>query len=124
MSLGETVYDPSNKCIWMNFSGNAANVGGFKAVACGFLTRKGMVVFNCYAQTADFDQRLAEFNSILATVKISDDMQYQPGLGRRGGFDFARVMNSGLIGGMIGAAVGLVMWLAKKKKSAGGPTAA
>ncbi len=122
-SLGETVYDPSNKCVWISFSMNAVNVGAIKAVTCGFLTRKGMVAFNCYARTADFDQRLAEFNSILATVRISDDMQYQPGLGRRG-FDLSQVMRSGLIGGMAGAVIGLVMWLMKKKKSAGGPTAA
>ena len=124
LSLGETAYDASNQCIWIRVSMQAAGVGEVKGVTRGFLTSYGMVTFNCYAQAQDFDQRLPVFNSLLANVKISDDMRYDPTAASHGSFDFSRAGRSGLIGGLIGGAVGLFMWLSKRKKSADGPPAA
>jgi hypothetical protein len=121
LSLGDTFYDASNKCILIRFSMNAPNVGEIKALTCGFLTERGILLVHCYARAADFDRQLPIFQSILDSVRISEDLRYKPRLSDKIGFDVSQSLRSGLIGGLIGGAVGVIMWLTKRKKTQGPP---
>lgn len=121
-ALGETLYDATNRCIWMHYTIDVAQVGQIKGVTCGFLTEKGMLLFHCYGRSSEFSALLPVFQRALALVNISEELKYQPRPGDRTGLDFSRVIRAAIIGGVIGGGVllviGLVVWLARRKKPA------
>lgn len=124
-ALGETLYDATNRCIWMHYTIDLAGVGSIKGVTCGFLTEKGMLLFHCYGRSSEFSALLPVFQQALASVKISEALKYRPRLGDGAGLDFSRVIRAAIIGGIIGGSVllalGLVVRLTRKKKPAPDP---
>jgi len=119
MSLGETYYDATNKCILVRITMKVANVGEVEALTCGFLTEKGILTFHCYSTAAEFDKLLPVFQGLLKSVRLSDGLRYQPRLSDSIGFDFGRVGRSAFIGGAVGGLVGVAVWLKKKLQSKG-----
>src|SRR6266566_9890293 len=99
-ALGETVYDSTNKCLWMQFSANVAGVGPIKAVSCGFLTEKGVIYFHCYSKAAEFEELLPTFQRAMSSVGITEALRYKPHLGDPVGFDFGTVFRRTLYGAL------------------------
>lgn len=124
MSVGDTYYDATNKCILVRSTASVAGVGDIKALTCGYLTERGIIFFHCYALSGQFDDLLPVFQKLLRSVRIKDGLRYRPHLSDRTGFDFGRVGRSGLIGGVVGGLAGLVLGLFKmiqKKGQKKGP---
>ena len=107
LSLGDTYYDPTNKCLLIRMSVNVARVGEVRALTRGFLTEKGMLLFHCYAPALEFDSQLPEFQEILDSVRLSDELRYKPRLGDSIGVDFSRVARSAFVCGITAGLIGL-----------------
>jgi hypothetical protein len=113
-ALGETLFDSTNKCLWMQFSANVAGVGPIKAVSCGFLTEKGVIYFHCYSKAAEFEELLPAFQRAMSSVGITETWRYKPHLGDQVGFDFGTVFRRTLYGALIGGVAGAIVWSVKK----------
>ncbi len=113
-ALGETLYDSTNKCLWMEFSADVAGVGPIKALSCGFLTEKGVIYFHCYSRAAEFEDLLPTFQRAMSSVGITEALRYKPHLGDPVGFDFGSVFRWTLYGALIGGVAGVIIWLVKK----------
>jgi len=117
MSLGDTYYDPSNKCLWVRMSMNVGSVGEVRAVTCSFLTEKGWVSFFCYENAAEFDRQLATFLELLRSVQFTEALRYKPHYGDHFGFDFSRLGRSVVVGGLSGGLIWLAIRLMKKQQA-------
>ena len=117
MSLGETFYDTTNKCILIRFSMNVADIGEVKALTCGFLTQKGLLLFHCYTRASEFDAQLPIFQSMLKTVALSEELRYKSRLGDGISLALRRIGGSTLIGGIVGGLIGILFLLKKKAQS-------
>ena len=114
MSLGETFYDATNKCIWMQLSGTSSEGAKFRGITCGHLTEKGVLFFHFYARASEFESLLPIFNQVAASVNIRDGLKYVSRANDTGGFDFGRVRKSALTGALIGGVVGFCAWAIRK----------
>jgi hypothetical protein len=114
MSLGETFYDPTNKCLWIQISAAANEGAKFRGISCGHLTEKGILFFHFYAKESEFDSLLPTFTQVAGSVKIREGLKYVSRATDARGLDFGRVGRSALIGALIGAGVGLCAWAMKR----------
>jgi hypothetical protein len=122
LSLGETVYDPTNKCIWINFSADVAEVGKVRGVTCGYLTQKGAIFFHAYAKQAEFAALAPVFSKAFASVKLRNDLRYVSRPFDYFAFDFQRLSKNTLVGAAVGGVIGLALMLAKLFRSKRDPS--
>jgi hypothetical protein len=88
--------------------------GKIDGISALFLTSRGALTFHCYNRKADFDSTREVFESMLASVKLADNLVYQPPP-TRSSF-FSNVIGYGVIGACVGLVVGLLKWLFVGKK--------
>lgn len=81
-------------------------------VSYGYLTANGTFMLHCYAPAAEFDKRLASFESLADGVVVDAASAF---VAKKTGFDFNRTLVMAAVGGGLGLVAAVAAKMAKKK---------
>jgi hypothetical protein len=104
--VGEPVYDPDTKILWMNISMNVQGAGVVKGLSGMHLTEEGLLCVNCYALESQFDSYAPKFEATVKSVTMDPTLKYSPRV--------TDTMPTWLIGAIIGGVIGGLFSLKKK----------
>jgi hypothetical protein len=117
---GETLYDSGHQVLWMNMSMDVEAVGRILAITAVKLTETGVIQVMGYATEESAQEYLPVVESAATGMSLAPDMIYISRLTDNaptiGGINMGKVMLAAVRGGIIGGAIGLVMWINNKRK--------
>jgi hypothetical protein len=109
VGVSETSFDNQTHTLRLLAQMNVAGAGEVALLSTIILTSRGTITIHCYARKREFETFRSAFESILNSVKLSDELRYRHV--SRGSDGAQRILGYVLIGGLIGLLVGVVRWL-------------
>jgi hypothetical protein len=118
LNVGEMLYDEDKHLMWLSIAMNVAGAGPVKMMGGVYFTEKGTISIYSYAKEAEFAAQANTFESIINSVSLAEDYRYKPRAADANpllGF-LQRVGGGAWRGALIGAGVGVVIALLRRKK--------
>lgn len=78
LALGETLYDPGDRILWMTMQAEVEGAGPFKALVALKLTSEGFIQLMCYSDADEFGRYIPLFEEIVRGVSLDDRLLYAP----------------------------------------------
>lgn len=118
--LGQMQYDPVARVAWMTSESDVVDVGRVQGLSAVLPTEKGTLQLHGYALEASFPAFLPTFRQIVQSAVLSPSLAYKPRVTDNvpllNRIDWAGVGEKALAGGIAGAFIGLIAFLARKKR--------
>lgn len=109
VGVSETSFNPQTHTLKMSAHMNVVGAGEVALLSTIILTSRGTLTIHCYAKQSEFETFRTVFESILDSVKLSENLRYRPV--SRGSDGGSRILGYAFVGGLIGLLVGLIRWL-------------
>jgi hypothetical protein len=107
MQVGQPVLDRKTNRVIMHTESNVNGVGAAKGLTIGHLGKNDIVFVHSYAKAEDFDSSFPTFTYINDWLYFDKGFEFKPDTGSARSLSWWSVGGSGVIGAVVGLAVGL-----------------
>lgn len=116
-SFEDPFIDKKRNIVFMNLEMDVAGVGKVKGLVAMFLGKSGIAQLNFYTIKSDYEKSLPIFNQIINSFKYEQGYEYDEEKAKSNdSVGIGGMLKRSLIGGVVGALIGLA-WAFFKKKS-------
>ena len=122
LRAGKMVFDRENRIVWMGIDMNVVDKGPVSGLSAMIPTEKGFIQVSGYSLQVDYPEYESIFRSIALSVSPMPELAYKPHWTDNlpsavSGINWEKVFGKGIIGAIIGGALGLFSYLIRKKKN-------
>lgn len=117
LRFGQLQYDKDLGVVWMTSQSDIVGIGPILGLSGIIPTERGVVQLNGYARESDFANYIDSFRQMVLSVHIAPELAYRPRQGDSDGWlDWGEVGSSAMGGALIGAAIGVLLTLLRRRK--------
>jgi hypothetical protein len=117
LAVGKMRYDESTKTVWITTGSNLSGVGRVSGTTAVIPTEYGSIQLHGYSREQDYLGFVTVFYDIVRNVRLDEGTKYESRIADKIPFISSIDWASAASTGIIGAAIGVLMFVSKKRSS-------